>query len=344
MNWDYFISHASEDKLAIAQPLASYLSLAGFRVWYDEFSLKVGDSLLQSIDAGLAGSAFGVTILSRSFFAKKWPKSELSGLFSLEGEAKKILPVWHDVDAATVASYSPVIADRVAVSSAKGLQAVAAAIVGSSFPERSNCLPLKNYAEIYFDGGYDSSKDEFRSLLNEGASDADLRAFLSVNHKLVVGDIGRRDAVIPGYLLPLSLGIDFAVVTSAGVTGPMSVELIFLASRDRRETLSAMDKISQHFRSRVLPRQRPRNYHGGAVLCEFPSVEPIGESIRGMVNTENIHLQHPGSWLVSLRIYGGRRVIEGSPSLPLPAELQGIQVDVASYDRIADQSSVRRRF
>jgi hypothetical protein len=46
MAWDYFISHASEDKAAIAEPLAKYLAAEKFKVWYDDFSLKLGDSLL----------------------------------------------------------------------------------------------------------------------------------------------------------------------------------------------------------------------------------------------------------------------------------------------------------
>ena len=43
--WDLFICHASEDKEVVARPLAEYLREKGYRVWYDEFSLKIGDSL-----------------------------------------------------------------------------------------------------------------------------------------------------------------------------------------------------------------------------------------------------------------------------------------------------------
>jgi hypothetical protein len=37
--WDVFVSHASEDKEAIARPLAESLRARGLRVWYDDFSL-----------------------------------------------------------------------------------------------------------------------------------------------------------------------------------------------------------------------------------------------------------------------------------------------------------------
>lgn len=70
---DVFISHASEDKDAIAADLV--IQLNGLRVstWYDEEQLKVGDSLRQKIDEGLTRARFGIVILSPAFFAKKWP-------------------------------------------------------------------------------------------------------------------------------------------------------------------------------------------------------------------------------------------------------------------------------
>jgi hypothetical protein len=70
MRWDYFISHASEDKRLVAAPLAHYLKSVGFSVWYDDFSLEVGDSILAGINGGLAASEYGIVILSPSFFGK----------------------------------------------------------------------------------------------------------------------------------------------------------------------------------------------------------------------------------------------------------------------------------
>jgi hypothetical protein len=73
IGYDAFICHASEDKKSIARPLAAALDELRFRVWYDEFELKVGDSLRQSIDKGLVNSRYGIVILSKAFFAKDWP-------------------------------------------------------------------------------------------------------------------------------------------------------------------------------------------------------------------------------------------------------------------------------
>jgi TIR domain len=91
MAWDYFISHASEDKSLIVAPFAHYLKTAGFKVWYDDFSLSVGDSLLESINNGLRKSKFAVVFLSPAFFAKRWPQQELAGLYALESSPKELL-------------------------------------------------------------------------------------------------------------------------------------------------------------------------------------------------------------------------------------------------------------
>jgi hypothetical protein len=63
--YDVFISHASEDKEGVVRPLANALKSEGLRVWYDEFELKIGDSLRQKIDRGLATSRVGLVVLQR---------------------------------------------------------------------------------------------------------------------------------------------------------------------------------------------------------------------------------------------------------------------------------------
>lgn len=118
--FDVFISHASEDKESIAKPLAVSLSEYGVRVWYDEFTLSLGDSLSRSIDKGLAASNFGLVILSPAFFDKGWTEYELRGLTAKEiGKDKVILPVWHDVNRKEVLKYSPPLADKVALVSSR---------------------------------------------------------------------------------------------------------------------------------------------------------------------------------------------------------------------------------
>lgn len=117
--YDVFISHATEDKDGIVRALAQALQQGGVKVWYDEFELRIGDSLRRKIDAGLARSRFGLVVVSHAFFAKNWPQYELDGLVSLEMAGRqRMLPVWHKVTKDDVLGYSPSLADKVALNTA----------------------------------------------------------------------------------------------------------------------------------------------------------------------------------------------------------------------------------
>lgn len=114
--YDVFISHAWEDKADFVQGLADRCRELGLRVWYDQFTLEWGDSIRQKIDAGLAGSYFGVAVLSPSFFAKSWTQYELDGLLDKAASGVgRMLPVWHKVSKDEVAKHAPSLAGRLAL-------------------------------------------------------------------------------------------------------------------------------------------------------------------------------------------------------------------------------------
>jgi hypothetical protein len=143
--WDVFISHASEDKDTVARPLTTALRKAGVRVWLDEHELTVGDSLSEKIDEGLSQSRFGAVILSPAFFAKHWPKKELTGLRAKEEEGQKvILPIWHNVDKPTVRQFSPILADVLAASTKQGIEDVAEMLLNVIFAPMSDSPSRKN--------------------------------------------------------------------------------------------------------------------------------------------------------------------------------------------------------
>ena len=112
---DVFISHASEDKDDVVRPLAIALRNLGLSVWYDEFELKIGDSLRRKIDKGLARSKFGIVVLSKSFIKKGWTNYELDGIMTrvVDGE-QVLLPIWHEITKKEVVEYSPSLADKLA--------------------------------------------------------------------------------------------------------------------------------------------------------------------------------------------------------------------------------------
>ena len=116
--YDFFISHAWEDKEAVAKPLADALIAKGAKVWLDKYEMTVGDSR-QSIDDGLAHSRYGIVILSETYFKKFWTGKELNGLFAKQEDGQKvILPVWHNISKDKVKEYSPILADMFALKTA----------------------------------------------------------------------------------------------------------------------------------------------------------------------------------------------------------------------------------
>jgi hypothetical protein len=140
VKWDVFISHAYEDK-DFVRPLAAALTRQGLIVWYDEFALRVGDSLRRSIDRGLAQSRFGIVVLSPRFFAKRWTQYELDGLVQLEERRKVLLPIWHEITREELLRISPPLADRVAISSERPLGEILTAIGAAIETERGTTLP-----------------------------------------------------------------------------------------------------------------------------------------------------------------------------------------------------------
>lgn len=114
--YDFFISHASEDKDDIVRDLAEALRNSGFEVWYDEFELKIGDSLRKKIDYGLSNANYGIVIVSPSFVKKNWTEYELNGMVAREMNGHKvILPIWHKISKDEVLKFSPTLADKLAL-------------------------------------------------------------------------------------------------------------------------------------------------------------------------------------------------------------------------------------
>lgn len=115
---DVFICHDSNDKVEVARPLAHELIKRQLTVWLDELSLKIGDSLIDSIEKGLQEAKCALIIISASFLQNQgWPKHEFKSLVSREfSEGRKIiLPIWHRVTREEVSRYSIELADKFAL-------------------------------------------------------------------------------------------------------------------------------------------------------------------------------------------------------------------------------------
>lgn len=119
--YDVFISHAWEDKEGFVDEFVAELEKLGIKVWYDRQRIKWGDSMRARIDDGLKKSKFGIAVISPDYIAdgKYWTKAELDGLFQLESvNGKMLLPIWHNLTKQQVMNYSPIIASKLAMTTA----------------------------------------------------------------------------------------------------------------------------------------------------------------------------------------------------------------------------------
>lgn len=105
-----FISYDSRDREDVARKIATNLQSMMCPVWYDEFSLRVGSNLRESIENGLKTCKKCILILSPYFFSNGgWTKKEFDSIFTREvlEERQLVLPVWRGVTKEMVYDYSP---------------------------------------------------------------------------------------------------------------------------------------------------------------------------------------------------------------------------------------------
>ena len=203
--WDAFISYASEDQDAVAQPLSKALQHAGFRIWLDEEQIRLGDSLREKLDRGLSKSRFGIVILSKSYMKKMWPQREMAALLNLEEERHKVvLPVWHEVGKKQVAAFSPMLADRIAASTDDGIDSLArqltAILVDPQYGSPSARRP--SVARL------------FAELLDAEAQPKEIKRFLSYHPSILQKFSSLPDSYITYRIALKKLEADFWIMPS----------------------------------------------------------------------------------------------------------------------------------
>lgn len=153
---DFFISHASEDKEEFVRELAQQLIRNGATVFYDEYSIKLGDSLTQKINEGLQNAKYGIVVLSNFFFEKKWTNAELQSIFNKSvNDDFKLLIIYHNIDNDFVRSKFPLLADIKATSSTKGFEKVAEELF-----EAVGIKPQFGYMTVPFAEGQGVDKED----------------------------------------------------------------------------------------------------------------------------------------------------------------------------------------
>lgn len=128
--YDAFISHASEDKGLVVQPLVDELKKQGLRIWYDRESMGPGDLLSREINQALTASRVVVLVLSRDYFNKPWAQAEMDAAQAMEmdrpsGAPSRLLCVWHGVGADFVLAKAPMLGARIGLTTRDGIAPLA---------------------------------------------------------------------------------------------------------------------------------------------------------------------------------------------------------------------------
>ena len=153
---DFFICHASEDKETFVKDLAHQLIRNSATVFYDEYSIKLGDSLSQKINEGIVNANNGVIVLSNFFFEKKWTNAELQAIFNKSiNENFKLFIIYHNIGNEDVRTRYPLLADIKATNSSKGFEKVAEELF-----KAAELKPTMGYATIPYTFGNGVKKED----------------------------------------------------------------------------------------------------------------------------------------------------------------------------------------
>lgn len=89
-----FLSHTSADKHFVVR-LASDLRARSIDVWYDDWEIRVGDSLLDRVEEGIRESGFLAVVLSSRSIQSSWVRRELNAALAeeLQGKGVFVLPI-----------------------------------------------------------------------------------------------------------------------------------------------------------------------------------------------------------------------------------------------------------
>lgn len=137
MNKRLFISHASEDKQPFVRELAEAFRTVNVDVWYDEYEIKLGMSIRETVDMGLASCDIGLLILSPNYFKKKWTLWELNGLVQkmLSGTAK-LIPILYNLTHEDLLIISPALSDILSLSFEEGIISIVQKVHDTLYPNQ----------------------------------------------------------------------------------------------------------------------------------------------------------------------------------------------------------------
>lgn len=212
-NWDIFISYASEDRLAVALPLAEALRDNDLKVWFDQYEITPGDSLFETIGTGIRDSHTSIVILSPTYFTKEWAQKELRNIYSLEASRviQRIIPIWYNLVDRDIFKYAPLLSDLVGIKWEYGLDVIVKSVLGAISDEKGTALiPIPflisgelrkalsryQYKELVEQMVKEHGRDNVISALNSLLVDFDQAIWIRLRAAKLIDNISKIDESI----------------------------------------------------------------------------------------------------------------------------------------------------
>jgi len=87
--YDAFMSYSSKDK-TVAKQIATTLMERGIDIWFDDWEMKPGESLIEKISDAITGSSYLFVLLSKNSVTSNWVRQELRQAMTEEIYADKV--------------------------------------------------------------------------------------------------------------------------------------------------------------------------------------------------------------------------------------------------------------
>lgn len=145
---DFFISHASEDKDEFVREFVNRLLKLGYLTFYDEYSIKLGDSIVEKLNEGISNSQVFIIVISPNFLKKKWTNKEFNTIFSLSTQlGKRLIPVYHNIDYESVLLHYPLLNEIKGINTSVGMDLLCSEVVNQSGVEPNLGFIISKEAE-----------------------------------------------------------------------------------------------------------------------------------------------------------------------------------------------------
>jgi hypothetical protein len=176
---EVFVSYSSKDR-RFAERLAGDLVGYGVRVWWDQWEMQVGDSLIAKIQEGIQASSWLTVVLSPASVASNWVKRELASALAdeISTDRVRVLPLL-----LADCELPPFLRDKLyadfRVSYEAGLEVLLRRLSPPLQPEIQKALLSDNEGKVWLLGLPRNQREPYRAVLLGKLSSDDSRSRLA---------------------------------------------------------------------------------------------------------------------------------------------------------------------